>query len=95
MGYLIESDLMCVISKNAKIGEGSIIKFGSIIEDDCVIGDNCVIGPYAVPLPNLSTNFYPIFPASKLGNINTFASPATLEPGAFNLATFLSNAASN
>lgn len=47
MNYIIENELNCIVSKNAKIGKGSIIKFGSIIEDDTVIGENCIIGPYA------------------------------------------------
>ena len=36
-----------MISKEAKIGDGSFIRFGSIIEDDVQIGKNCIIGPYA------------------------------------------------
>jgi len=47
MSYIIENESNCSISKDAKIGEGSVIKFGTIIEDACVIGDNCIIGPYA------------------------------------------------
>ena len=42
---LIEDN--CLISKDVKIGNSSLVKFGSIVEDDCEIGDNCVIGPYA------------------------------------------------
>lgn len=32
-------------------------------------------GPYASAFPNLWTSLYPMFPASKFGNIKTFASP--------------------
>ena len=37
----------------------------------------CVIGPNACAPPNLCTNLYPMLPASKSGNTNTFALPAT------------------
>ena len=42
----------------------------------------CVIGPNACAPPNLCTNLYPMLPASKSGNTNTFALPATSLLGA-------------
>ena len=37
-----------IVSEDAKIGKGTIIKHGAIIEEDCIIGRNCFIGYYAV-----------------------------------------------
>ena len=53
------------------------------------------MGPIAVASAILSTNLYPIFPASRLGNIKTFALPATSLSGAFRLPTSSTSAASS
>ena len=45
------------------------------------------IGPIASAPANLWTNLYPIFPAPKSGNTNTFALPATSLLGALLAAT--------
>src|SRR5699024_4828667 len=55
----------------------------------------CKIGPTASKPPKRSVNLYPIFPASKLGNTNTVASPWMSESGAFFCATVGTHAASN
>ena len=43
----------------------------------------CKTGPIVCAPPSLSTNLYAQFAASRLGKINTFASPFRLEPGNF------------
>ena len=44
-------------------------------------------GPYASACPNLCVSLYPMFPASKSGNINIFAWPFSGLSGAFLSAT--------
>lgn len=34
-----------VISKDAKIGKGTVIYPGTIIKENCVVGENCTLGP--------------------------------------------------
>ena len=64
--------------------------------DKSLIGEATpwIIGPNALAPASLWTNLYPIFPADRLGNINTFAFPDTSDNGALISPTDFTRAAS-